>query len=62
MHFVVDKDTEAGDRADGTFRIACLSIEDPDRNSAEITKLVDQEKHFLSNRPRRDAIISLNDT
>jgi hypothetical protein len=49
MHFVVDKDTEAGDRAGGTFRVACLSIEDPDRNSAEITKLVDQEKHFLSN-------------
>jgi len=50
MHFVVDKDTEIGERADasGTFQIACLSIEDPDRNSVHITKLVDQGKHFVS--------------
>ena len=50
MHFVVDKDTETRERAgaSGTFQIACLSIEDPDRNSVEITKLVDQRKHFVS--------------
>jgi len=51
MHFVVDKDTESGERcgAGGVFQIACLSIEDPDRNSVDITKLVDQGKQFLSN-------------
>ena len=51
MHFVVDKDTESGERygAGGAFQIACLSIEDPDRNSVDITKLVDQGKQFLSN-------------
>jgi hypothetical protein len=51
MHFVVDKDTETGEHAGapGTFQIACLSIEDPDRNSVEITKLVDPGKRFLSN-------------
>jgi hypothetical protein len=51
MHFVVDKDTETGEYAGarGTFQIACLSIEDPDRNSVDITKLVDQGKRFLSN-------------
>jgi hypothetical protein len=51
MHFVVDKDTEIGQRAGarGAFQIACLSIEDPDRNSVDITKLVDRGKHFVSN-------------
>ena len=58
MHFVVDKDIETRERdgASGTFRIACLSIEDPDRNSVEITKLVDQRKHFVSNEELREYI------
>jgi hypothetical protein len=51
MHFVVDKDTESEEHsgAGRAFQIACLSIEDPDRNSADVTKLVDQGKKFLSN-------------
>jgi hypothetical protein len=58
MHFVVDKDIETRERAgaSGTFQIACLSIEDPDRNSVEITKLVDQRKHFVSNEELREYI------
>ncbi len=58
MHFVVDKDIEIGERAGagGRFQSACLSIEDPDRNSVEITKLVDQRKHFISNEELRENI------
>ncbi len=58
MHFVVDKDIETRERAGagGGFQIACLSIEDPDRNSVEITKLVDQRKHFVSNEELREYI------
>ncbi len=58
MHFVVDKDIETGERAGASrrFQIACLSIEDPDRNSVEITKLVDQRKHFASNEEIRQYI------
>jgi hypothetical protein len=58
MHFVVDKDTESGERyvAGGAFQIACLSIEDPDRNSVDITKLVDQRRHFHSNEDLKEYI------
>ena len=50
MHFVVDKNIEAGASAGAgkMFQIACLSIEDPDRNSVDVTKLIDRGRHFLS--------------
>ena len=40
MHFIVDKDIEAGASAGAgkMFQIACLSIEDPDTNSVDVTK------------------------
>ena len=49
MHLIVHKD-ETGERAGAgvTLQIASLSIEDPDGNSVEILRLVDQEKHFHS--------------
>ena len=53
MHFVVDKDIEAGASAGAgkMFQIACLSIEDPDR-----TKLIDRGRHFLSDEELREYI------
>ena len=50
MHFVVDKDIEAGASAGAgkMFQIACLSIEDPGRNSVHVTKLIVGGRHFLS--------------
>ena len=51
MHLIVHKDSETGERAGAgeTFQIASLSIEDPDGNSVDVLRLVDQEKHFHSN-------------
>ncbi len=50
MHFIVDKNVDTGARvgAGGPFQIANLAIEDPDRNSVDITKLVDQRRLFHS--------------
>ena len=58
MHFVVDKDIEAGASAGAgkMFQIACLSIEDPDRNSVDVTKLIDRGRHFLSDEELREYI------
>jgi len=58
MHFVVDKNIEAGASAGAgkMFQIACLSIEDPDRNSVDVTKLIDRGRHFLSDEELREYI------
>jgi hypothetical protein len=50
MHFIVHKDFVTRERVGpgGTFQIASLSIEDLDGNSADISKLVDQGRHFHS--------------
>jgi len=58
MHFVVDKNVETGARvgAGATFQIASLSMEDPDRNSVDITKLVYQRRHFHSNEDLKEYI------
>ena len=56
MHFVVDKETKSEEPVGGVFRITCLSIEDPDRNSVDITKLVDRGRHFISNEELKEYI------